>query len=278
MTSFLSVAPLAPVAPLASPTSWITQTKGLILDLDGTLISGHEVLPGARELLERWHERYIVVSNNSTHTAQSLAQQLQAQGLPISASHLVLAGEQALRYIAQHYPRHTLLLCASTALHSLATELGMKLVTRDADMVLLTRDRQFSYETLQLLVEELSHGATLMVSNADLTHPGPEGLPTPETGALLQAVQACLPHIQARILGKPQSMLFEEGLKRLGLPLNEVTVIGDNAATDALGAVRLGLGYLLVGGSPHADAPNVGALLHTPSAVRRQLPATQPDQ
>lgn len=278
MTSFLYAAPGSSTADISTATSWLSQSQGLILDLDGTLISGHEVLPGAPELLERWRGRYIVVSNNSTHTAQSLAQQLQSQGLPVPASRLVLAGEQAVRHIARVHPHRPLLLCASTALHALAVELGMTLVEKDADIVLLTRDRQFSYETLQQLVRELSRGAALMVSNADLTHPGPEGLPTPETGALLQAVLACLPMARAQILGKPQSMLFEEGLRRLGMPRERVTVIGDNAATDALGAVNLGLGYLLVGPGTQADAPDVGALLRCALPARRRLAEPERDQ
>ncbi|ASR91219.1 HAD-IIA family hydrolase [Alcaligenes aquatilis] len=271
MTSLLSAAPPSSQPDAPSDASWLSQSLGLILDLDGTLIRGDEVLPGAKELLHYWEGRYIVVSNNSTHTAQTLAPQLQALGLPVPPANLVLAGEQAIHHIACRYPHNPLMLCASQALRALAMELGLTLVERNADIVLLTRDRHFSYDTLQQVIRELSQGATLLVSNADLTHPGPQGLLTPETGALLQAVLACIPGAQAEILGKPQSMLFREGLQRLGLHNEHVTVIGDNAATDALGAVSLGLGYLLVGPSSQADAPDVGALMLRNIPVRRHL-------
>jgi 4-nitrophenyl phosphatase len=112
-----------------------------------------------------------------------------------------------------------------------------------------------------------------MVSNGDLTHPGPRGSLVPETGALLQAVQACAPGVRPRILGKPAPMLFEEGLRRLELPPEDVTVIGDNARTDALGAVRLGMAYLLVGESPYADAPDMARLLQAALPRRHALPA-----
>jgi len=263
------------LSPSASPTAeppWTQRSHGLILDLDGTLIRGHEVIPGAGELLTRWAGRYVIVSNNSTDTAAGLAPRLRALGLPVQAGSLVLAGEQAVRHIARGHPRARLMLCGSETLRACAAGLDLALVTRDADIVLLARDRDFSYATLQALARELAAGALLMVSNGDLTHPGPQGSVVPETGALLRAVLACAPGIRPLILGKPAAMLFQEGLRRLGLPAGDVTVIGDNARTDALGAARLGMAYLLVGDAPHADAPDMARLLAAARPRRHALP------
>lgn len=260
-----------PDSPCTEP-SWARRSRGLILDLDGTLIRGYEVIPGARELLAQWAGRYVIVSNNSTDTATSLAPRLQALGLPIEADTLVLAGEQAVYHIARHHPHCRLMLCGAERLHACATELGLTLVSRDADIVLLARDLDFSYARLQALTNELVRGAILMVSNGDLTHPGPQGSVVPETGALLQALLACAPGTRPHILGKPAAMLFQEGLRRLGLPATDVTVVGDNIRTDALGATRLGIGYLLVGDTAQADAPDVARLLATTCPSRHTLP------
>ena len=59
---------------------------------------------------------------------------------------------------------------------------------------------------------------------------------------------------------------------RLGLLAGDVTVIGDNARTDALGAARLGMAYLLVGDAPHADAPDMARLLAAARPRRHALP------
>lgn len=278
MTRIASAALLStPDAPPAD-LPWTLRTRGLILDLDGTLVRGHEVIPGAAQLLARWSGRYVVVSNNSTDTAASLAPRLQALGLPVQADALVLAGEQALHHIARNHPRARLLLCGSDTLRACAAGLGLVLVPGDADILLLARDLSFTYATLQAVALELARGATLMVSNGDLTHPGPRGSLVPETGALLQAVLACAPGVRPRILGKPAAMLFEEGLRRLALPAQVVTVIGDNARTDAQGAVSLGMAYLLVGNSPYADAPDVARLLDAALPRRHVLPWGNADQ
>ncbi|MEJ6666238.1 hypothetical protein [Alcaligenes aquatilis] len=56
------------------------------------------------------------------------------------------------------------MLCASRALRALASELGLTLGEQNADIVLLTRDRHFSYDTLQQVIRELIQGATLLDS------------------------------------------------------------------------------------------------------------------
>ena len=265
----VSDSPQAPTAELP----WTVHSRGLILDLDGTLIRGHEVIPGASELLTRWAGRCVIVSNNSTDTAAGLAPRLRAMGLPVQAETLILAGEQAVRHIARQHPRAAVLLCASDALRGFAASRGLALVDRNADIVLLARDLAFGYGTLQNLARELARGAALMVSNGDLTHPGPQGAIVPETGALLQSVLACAPGVRPQILGKPGALLLEEGLRRLGLAPADATVIGDHLRPAALGAVRLGIGYLLVGTAPYADAPDVAGLLDGARPRRHALPA-----
>jgi 4-nitrophenyl phosphatase len=52
--------------------SWLDQAKNLIVDLDGTLIREDEVLDGASKLLKHYRDCYVIVSNNSTHTADAL--------------------------------------------------------------------------------------------------------------------------------------------------------------------------------------------------------------
>lgn len=69
-----------------------------------------------------------------------------------------------------------------------------------------------------------------------------------------------------RVIGKPGPLLFEEGLRRLGAAPATTLVIGDNPATDALGAARLGLDCLLVGAAPGADAPTLAAPLRARAA------------
>lgn len=259
-----------PATPPAEP--WNAGHPGLILDLDGTLIREHEAIEGAAELLRAYHDRYVVVSNNSTHTSSQLARRLRAAGLRVDPQRLVLAGEVAVQYLRDRHPDARVLMCASAGLKRYAAHLGCRMVDEGADIVMLALDKRFGYGALERVTQELARGARLVVSNTDATHPGPLGRIVPETGALLQAVLACSADAPLHVVGKPETAMFQEGLRRLGRETGGVVVIGDNPDTDALGAVRAGLRYVLVGGSAHADAATVGELMRCAVAARRELP------
>jgi 4-nitrophenyl phosphatase len=246
---------------------WLTQARHLLVDLDGTLVRQQEAIDGAAELLAHFHDRYAIVSNNSTHTAQGLALRLRRLGLRVPPGRIVLAGELAVRQLAQQHPGARVLLIGSQALQRFARAEGCDLVQANADFVLLALDMHFSHARLALAANELLRGARLMVTNADATHPGPQGRVVPETGALLAALVAASGVQPWRVIGKPAPLLFEEGLRRLGAEPETTVVIGDNPLTDAEGAARLGMACLLVGQAPGAVAPTVAGLFRPSSPV-----------
>jgi HAD superfamily hydrolase (TIGR01450 family) len=269
-TRLLSSVPTTSAAVSALP--WVVERPGLILDLDGTLMREQEAVEGAAELLHTYHDRYVVVSNNSTHTATQLARRLRTAGLQVDPRRLVLAGELTVQYLQARHPRARVLMCAAAGLRRYALHHGCHLVEEGADIVMLALDKRFNYAMLERVTQELARGARLVVSNVDATHPGPQGRVVPETGALMQAVIACSGQQPLHVVGKPEAAMFQEGLRRLGLAADEVVVIGDNPATDALGAVRAGLRYLLVGQGPNADAATIADLMRLAIAAHRTLP------
>ncbi|OZI63080.1 HAD-IIA family hydrolase [Bordetella genomosp. 11] len=263
---------LAPLAPDPACVPWAAGRPALILDLDGTLMREREPVPGAADLLRAYHDRYVVVSNNSTHTAGQMARRLRSVGLRVEPDRLVLAGEMTIRYLREHHPDARVMLCASVGLRRYATQSGCRLVHDEADIVVLALDKRFNYAALERVTRQLAHGARLVVSNTDASHPGPEGCIVPETGALMQAVVSSSGRQPMHVVGKPGPAMFEEGLRRLGRSRDEVLVIGDNPDTDALGAVRAGLRYLLVGDGVHADAPTLAGLMASPVPAHAALP------
>jgi len=231
-----------------------------VMDLDGTLLHGKVPSVGAREFIERAGDRFVVVSNNSTHSAHELVEELAAAGLDIPADKLILAGQMAIQLLVREYLGAQLLLIGSPSLRREAENSGLRLVEAGADIVLLGRDVTFTYQKLSLIANEIRRGAALLVTNPDTSHPGGNGTLIPETGALMNAVLACAKPAVMRVVGKPNPDLFHEALTRLGSSPQNCLVIGDNPDTDAAGALRVGMKYLLVGPDPHCDAPDLRAL------------------
>ncbi|MCR8550302.1 HAD hydrolase-like protein [Salipiger sp. P9] len=218
----------------------------ILCDLDGCLISGDVVLPGAEALLARAGARLTVLSNNSTDTADTLSARLDALGLAVPPDRIVLAGIAAVAHLAAS-PGARVRMFASPALRGHAVATGLAEDSAAPTHVLLARDLGYGYAELHETLRLLSGGARLVVANPDASHPGPDGLPVPETGSFLAAILSVLPDLAYDVIGKPEPGLYRRALSRYARPPRKVLAIGDNPLTDAEGAARLGCDFVLVG-------------------------------
>jgi HAD superfamily hydrolase (TIGR01450 family) len=225
----------------------LARYRAILCDLDGCLVSGETVLPGAQAFIEGAGARLMVLSNNSTDTAASLSARLARGGLAVSPERMVLAGVSAVELVAHRAPGARVFVCGSGATVEHAPESGLQADENTPEYVILTRDTGFTYERLQAVLGYLTRGARLVVANADATHPGANGVPVPETGALLAAVRECLPEQEFEVVGKPEPALFRVALERLGVSPGEAVLVGDNPATDGAGAQAAGVDFIQIG-------------------------------
>lgn len=224
----------------------ILDAAGYLIDLDGTLISGRTVLPDAAWLLREVEDRFVVVSNNAEHTPKQLSRLMKGLGLPVEPAQMALAGTTAIDFVAERFPDSAVMLVGSASLRRYAQGRGLAMTDDRPDLVLLARDRHFTYSRLSAAAEAIAAGAGLVVTNPDGSHPGMDGRPVPETGALAAALIAVTGLRDYTVIGKPEKALFEKGCRILDLAPAETVMIGDNPQTDGLGARRLGMGFLQV--------------------------------
>jgi HAD superfamily hydrolase (TIGR01450 family) len=255
---------------------WLDHYRVLLCDLDGCLVLGDRPTPGARELIAYAGDRLFILSNNSTDTPESLSIRLARIGLVVPPNHLILAGATAVQHLAGIAPATPIAIYGSRAIVDYAVKLGLRLDDEHPHHVLLARDVRFSYARLGRIVAQIMRGASLVVSNLDLTHPGAGGSSVVETGALLAAIQACLPGLNYLPIGKPSSVMYEALLRRLAISVDELLAIGDNPATDGEGARRLGIRCVLVGPRDGMDYSGLGDMLSGKRLLRDSGPAGGP--
>jgi len=221
----------------------VQSARGYLIDLDGTLMSGRHLLPGARELLMRLAGRFAIVSNDSEHTPQQLVSRFAELGVALDRSQVILAGTCALDTIARDMPRARVMVLGSTPLRAYARKLKLDVDDPYCDVVLVARDRRFTYGKLAAAAEAVTGGARLYVACPDTSHPGPGGQPVPEAGALAAALVACTGIPPHEVIGKPEPAMFRLGCERLGIEPGEGVMIGDNPLTDGAGAKAMGLAF-----------------------------------
>jgi Haloacid dehalogenase-like hydrolase len=183
---------------------WLDHYRGLLCDLDGCLVAGGRLLPEARRLVAYARDRLVIVSNNSTDTPATLAAKLARLNLPVAPERIVLAGATAVEHLAATVRQARVAIYGAPAIVRYARSLGLVVDHDRPDVVLLTRDRQFSYARLHRLVRQIERGADFIVSNVDVSHPGPDGSRVLETGVLGHGVALCIGGARSsRALSKP---------------------------------------------------------------------------
>lgn len=237
---------------LADAAGKLAAADGILLDWDGCTAIANQPHAAALAFIHAYRDRIAIVSNNTTHFPEEIAVILDQAGVTIPPRRIVLAGTEALKSASGAAARGTLVL-SDGRMKAYAHRLGLALVQKNADLVVLLRDIRFSYRKLERAANALRAGARLIVANPDVTHPGPNGTIIPETGSLLAAIAACvdLSSIDVQVIGKPAPYLFHTACAALGIAPARAVMIGDNPATDIAGAQQLGLPAILV--SPGTD-------------------------
>ncbi len=93
----------------------------------------------------------------------------------------------------------------------------------------------------------------------------------PETGAILSAIKRIVPEVNVTVIGKPESVLFEEALGRSACSPHDAIMIGDNPLTDLAGAARIGIPTYLVGTGQGCAARDIRQLLALDDRVGPRL-------
>ncbi|MFF2887452.1 TIGR01457 family HAD-type hydrolase [Paenibacillus sp. NPDC057967] len=222
--------------------------RGLLIDLDGTLYQGSNRIDGADRLIAYINKvklPYQYVTNNSSVSAEEVAERLSAMGIPAQASDVCTSAQAAAGYIADQAPGASVFVIGESGLRSSLQEAGCRLTEDEQpDYVVQGIDRTMSYERMARAVRYIRAGARYVMTNPDLLLPSADGLipGAGSIGAMLQAASGERPVV----IGKPSSILMDYSLRRLGVPHSETWVIGDNIATDIAAGHAAGCKAVLV--------------------------------
>jgi HAD superfamily hydrolase (TIGR01450 family) len=234
---------------------------GLLVDLDGVVWVGREVVPGAvealAELLANGME-LVFVTNNSVKPPSAYAARLREAGIEIADDRVLTGGVTTARLAAERVGTGgTAFVIGAPGFKETVAAAGLELVEGDAaasaDAVVVSAHREFDYAELLAATRALEAGAALFGTSRDPTLPMPGGA-WPGTGATLAAVETASGK-RAVTGGKPEPHLFEQA-QALIPQADRVAIVGDRIASDIVGGRRAGLVTILVltGACTRADA------------------------
>ena len=232
---------------------------GFLIDMDGVLYRGPELIPGAERFVAGLRDHDIpfrFLTNNSQRTRRDVVARLVRMGLGVEEEHVFTSAMATARFLAQQEPGGTAYVIGEGGLLTALHQHGYAVVDHDPDYVVVGEGRTFNLEMVEAAVRMILGGAKLIATNLDPNCPAQGGSLRPGCGAMVAMLETAA-GVRAFSVGKPSPVMMRAARKELGLATDETTMIGDTMETDILGAVQLGFHSVLVlsGGTKPEDLP-----------------------
>jgi len=261
----------------------IASLKGFVVDLDGTTYIGDRLIPGATrffDALTSAGKRHVFITNNSSTTGDAYVQKLRRLGLR-TADGVVLTSGEATAMVLRQRGHRRLFPIATPAFEEELTHAGFVLTSNAPDCVVLGFDKTLTYAKLETATRCIRSGVPFVATHPDVVCPTEDGY-IPDCGAMIALLQAAT-GVAPLVIGKPEPLLVEMALDKLGLEKHEVAIIGDRLYTDIAMGRRAGTRTILVlsgettaevaavaGDKPDLIVANVGVLADLLTNVRAQ--------
>ena len=230
---------------------------GFLIDMDGVIYRGNELIPGAAEFVARLRRDdvpFLFLTNNSQRTCRDMVAKLQRLGIDVEERHLFTSAMATARFLAQQKPGGTAYVIGEGGLLQALHANGFAIVDYAPDYVVVGEGRTFTLEMLDHATKLVFAGSRLIATNLDPNCPTQDGSMRAGCGAIVAMLETATGR-QAFSVGKPSPLMLRAARKELGLRTEEVTMIGDMMTTDVLGGVQAGYKTVLVlsGGTRRED-------------------------
>lgn len=229
---------------------------GYLIDMDGVLYRGSELIPGADTFIQQLRARDIpfrFLTNNSQRTRRDVVAKLARMGIDVEEEHVFTCAMATARFLAQQKASGTAFVIGEGGLLTALHQNGYAVVDHEPDYVVVGEGRTFNLELVEAAVRMIVGGAKLIATNLDPSCPTQNGV-RPGCGALVALLETAT-GVRAFSVGKPSPIMMRAARKELGLATDETTMIGDTMETDILGGAQLGFHTVLVlsGGTRRED-------------------------
>jgi NagD protein len=229
--------------------------KAYLIDMDGVLIRGNQVIPGAEAFIGRLRKAgnpYMVLTNNSRLTPHDHHMQLTAMGFDIAPDCIFTSALATSGFLEHQRPGGSAYVIGEAGLTTAMHEIGYQLTEHEPDYVVLGETNSYSFANLTTAIRLVAGGARLIATNPDVSGPTEQGL-VPACGAVAAMITAAT-GVQAYFVGKPNPLMMRSALRAVGAHSEHAVMVGDRMDTDMVAGIESGLDTILVLSGVTAEA------------------------
>jgi NagD protein len=221
--------------------------KHYLTDMDGVIVQGSTLLPGAAEFIQRLRTRdipFLILTNNSRFTQRDLRMRLSYMGLDVPSEAIFTSALATAQFLNDQRPGGRAYVIGESGLTTALHNIDYVLTEQDPEYVVLGETTTYSFQHITHAIRLISAGARFITTNPDAMGPGEGGI-VPATGAVSALISAAT-GVKPYVVGKPNPLMMRTALRTLGAHSEDSVMIGDRMDTDIIAGLESGLRTILV--------------------------------
>lgn len=221
--------------------------KNYLLDMDGVLIRGNEIVPGADNFIQNLNDKgieYTVFTNNPIYTPRDLAHRLHILGINIPEKRIFTSAMATARFLHSQKPHGTAFVIGESGITQAIHDVGYVITDQNPDYVVLGEPLNYNIEQITKAVRLIANGAFFIATNPDTIGRENEGivLACGVLASLIETASGKKPFF----IGKPNPLMMRDALNYLGVHSTNTIVVGDRMDTDVVAGLMSGMETILV--------------------------------
>ena len=228
---------------------------GLLLDIDGVMVTSWHALPGAVEAVAklRGYPR-MFLTNTTSRSRSQIAEALNECGFDIDAEEILTAAKLTAEFLATHHPGKRVYVLNEGPIADDMTGVDLTDDPRDAQVIVLGgAGPVFTHEALSMVLEQMLAKVPVIAMHRSMIWSTERGLSI-DTGVYLEGLEKASGR-KIRAIGKPSPLGFRAAVDIMGLEPTQVVMVGDDMHNDILGGQAAALiGVLVRTGKFREDA------------------------
>lgn len=250
--------------------------KNYLIDMDGVLVHGKLMIPGASQFIEKLKAReckFLILTNNSMYTPGDLAHRLQSTGLAISEERIFTSAMATALFLARQSPKGKAFVIGESGLTGAIHANGFIITDTEPDYVVIGETNAYNHEMIKKAIRLINAGARFIATNPDPSGPSEDGI-VPACGALAALIEKAS-GISPFFIGKPNPLMMRTAMTYLGIHSENTVMIGDRMDTDIVAGVVSGLEtYLVLSGVTRSG--DVAHFPYRPSHIYESVAFIEP--
>ena len=226
--------------------------KLFLLDIDGTVCKGNQLIGGTREFLKDIKAnggQYVFITNNATRSVEDYIYFFQKLGIPTNHTNFLTASYATMDYLKKHHPNELIYVLGTKSFIQELKKNKIRVTTdceeEEISCVVVSYDNQLTYEKLSDTCKLLStKKVDYLATNPDYVCPIEFGF-VPDCGAICEMIAHAVKRTPY-FIGKPEKAMVELALQRNRYRKEETVIVGDRLYTDILCGYNAGVETVLV--------------------------------